>query len=308
MTSDPKAKFPSHHAPPAGREAGPFCNPLLPETFPRTRRCSEPAAARASPRQTTHTLPPTSPRQSSDPYLPPQRTNLSPKHKWGNFKRDHRAAPSQTPRPARTGGLARPRTPRFAKLEKWTEQRLRGPLGTPSTFREERCDPAGPPPPHRGGALREAARDGPSPRPPAAAAATAPAAPGPARGTPPPPRAAAPLRFPEGPPPRRAPRAQPRPGPRSPAGAPPRRCRSPAPQPRTPAPPISARPDPLPSRRHHIPAAHSPLTGSPLQPAGAHTPQPRPGPPQHSAPPGAASFSPGLAGTSAHGSPHRGYF
>lgn len=29
---------------------------------------------------------------------------------------------------------------------------------------------------------------------------------------------------------------------------------------------------------------------------------------QRSAPPGAASFSPGLAGTSAHGSPHRGYF
>lgn len=29
---------------------------------------------------------------------------------------------------------------------------------------------------------------------------------------------------------------------------------------------------------------------------------------QRSAPPGAASFSPGLAGTPAHGSPHRGYF
>lgn len=308
MTSDPKAKFPSHHAPPAGREAGPFCNPLLPETFPRTRRCSEPAAARASPRQTTHTLPPTSPRQSSDPYLPPQRTNLSPKHKWGNFKRDHRAAPSQTPRPARTGGLARGRTPRFAKLEKWTEQRLRSPLGTPSTFREERCDAAGshPPPP-------EVARSGRRPATvpphgPPAAAATAPAAPGPAPGHPAPTARRRAPPFPRGPPPfpgaRPAPSLAPAPGaPRAPllGGA--------APPPRNPAPqrPPSQR-DPTPSPAAAAAATTSPQPTAPspgLRSSRRARTRRSPGPARHSTPrrpepPPSARDSPGHPRTDPH--------
>lgn len=264
MTSDPKAKFPSHHAPPAGREAGPFCNnPLLPETFPRTRRCSEPAAARASPRQTTHTLPPTSPRQSSDPYLPPQRTNLSPKHKWGNFKRDHRAAPSQTPRPARTGGLARGRTPRFAKLERWTEQRLRGPLGTPSTFREERCDAAGSPPPPRWRA------PGGGPR------RSLPTAPRRRRRH----RARSPRARPGAPRPHRAP-----PRPSVSPRAPPSPARAPRPaSPRPPEPrgrPSSAVPLPRPATPHPS-APHLSATRPPPQPPPPPPPHPRSPQPPH---------------------------
>lgn len=265
MTSDPKAKFPSHHAPPAGREAGPFCNPLLPETFPRTRRCSEPAAARASPRQTTHTLPPTSPRQSSDPYLPPQRTNLSPKHKWGNFKRDHRAAP-HLPDPAprshwRSSAREDPAVREAGEMDRAAAPR---PPGNSVNFQGGAVRRGGqPPPPPRGGALREAARDGPSPRPPAAAT-TAPAAPGPAPGHPAPTARRRAPPFPRGPPP-------------SPARAPrPASPRPPEPRGR----PSSAVPLPRPATPHPS-APHLSATRPPPQPPPPPPPHPRSPQPPH---------------------------
>lgn len=61
---------------------------------------------------------------------------------------------------------------------------------------------------------------------------------------------------------------------------------------------------PTPTNRALSPAA---LTRSPANAGGRAHAAARARHPR-SAPPGAASFSPGLAGTSAHGSPHRGYF
>lgn len=310
MTSDPKAKFPSHHAPPAGREAGPFCNPLLPETFPRTRRCSEPAAARASPRQTTHTLPPTSPRQSSDPYLPPQRTNLSPKHKWGNFKRDHRAAP-HLPDPAprshwRSSAREDPAVREAGEMDRAAAPR---PPGNSVNFQGGAVRRRGQPPPQpRGGALREAARDGPSPRPPAAAAsATAPAAPGPAPGHPAPTARRRAPPFPRGPSlpgARPAPSLAPAPGaPRAPllGGA--------APPPRNPAPqrPPSQR-DPTPSPAAAATATTSPQPTAPspgLRSSRRARTRRSPGPARHSTPrrpepPPSARDSPGHPRTDPH--------
>nr|XP_045002032.1 vegetative cell wall protein gp1-like [Jaculus jaculus] len=71
----------------------------------------------------------------------------------------------------------------------------------------------------------------------------------------------------------------------------------------------------LPRRHPHLSPARPPSPQPPPLPPPP-PPPPSPGPHRvsgaaggrHSAQPGAASFSPGLAGTSAHGSPHRGYF
>lgn len=172
-------------------------------------------------------------------------------------------------------------------LEERTEW-LRSPLGTPSTFREERGGAAGGP---RGGAPREETHDGsggpPPPRPPPPGLAPRHPAPT-ARGRAPP--------FSRGPR-RPAPSLSPVPGaPRVPLlglAAPPLRCS---------VPPLPARPDPLPSRRH-ISATRG------LSPSLRYSRRARirrsPGPARHSTPrrpepPPSARDSPGHPRTDPH--------
>lgn len=163
--------------------AGPFCSPDSQDLFPA------PAGAR--------TRPPPGPGPDTQPNadiptgefdpLPPAPVNQpSPRSRSGGT-----LSATTGPDAPRTGGLRSGETPRSATLEEWTEW-LRGPLGTPSTFREERGGAAGGP---RGGAHREAARDSP----PAGPRRRARSPPGSPQGTPPPPHGAAPLRSPEGP-------------------------------------------------------------------------------------------------------------
>lgn len=181
MISNPKAKFPSHHAPPArqiystaaSRERVPSAAPTSRDLAPHPQVLG----ARPPPGPARHTPCHGHPTAEFSPLPSAPANQPFPEAEVGELQ--VRAQGRTPPTPPRTGGLARRRTPRFAKLQKWTE-RLRGPLGTPSTFREERCDAAGAP---RGGALGEATHDGLTPpsRPPAAAA---PAAPGPAPGHP----------------------------------------------------------------------------------------------------------------------------
>ncbi|XP_045863753.1 basic proline-rich protein-like [Meles meles] len=103
------------------------------------------------------------------------------------------------------------------------------------------------------------------------------------------------------------------PAPGQPDAAQPCRPRSPgraAPRPSAPKPlpgPLAETPPPLaPPASRTAPRQRGPhrVSGA----AGERTHAAAPASHQRSAPPGAASFSPGLAGTSAHGSPHRGYF
>lgn len=86
MTSNPKAKFPSHPAPPVRRDL-PNCKERVPSAAPSPLsphpQVLEPGHRPGQPQ--THTLPPTSPRQSSDPYLPPQQTNLPPEAEAGEL-------------------------------------------------------------------------------------------------------------------------------------------------------------------------------------------------------------------------------
>lgn len=134
--------------------AGPFCSPDSQDLFPA------PAGAR--------TRPPPGPGPDTQPNadiptgefdpLPPAPVNQpSPRSRSGGT-----LSATTGPDAPRTGGLRSGETPRSATLEEWTEW-LRGPLGTPSTFREERGGAAGGP---RGGAHREAARDSPPRGPP----------------------------------------------------------------------------------------------------------------------------------------------
>lgn len=198
-----------------------------------------------------------------------------------------------------------------------------GPRGTPSTFKKAMSptDPS----PRRG--VRTGRLLAPSQRSRASlrrAAAPRQTRARPRDTPPPPPRAPrpsapTPTRHPSAPaaphPSRR--RAPAHPAPCQPDAAQSRRLRNPAGTPPRRAPRPSA-PQPLlgPSPRHRPTVTASPADGTPpaatltvvsgaaggrtLAAAGARH--------QRSAPPGAASFSPGLAGTSAHGSPHRGYF
>lgn len=200
-----------------------------------------------------------------------------------------------------------------------------GPQGTPSTFKEAssttapqpqtRCAPGEAPhaEPARPSLAQPARDTGQTPGPPSGHPAPTIAGASPLRAHPArPPRAASP--HPTLP-------AAARPGPRPPASRTP-------PSPAVPGAPRA----PLLGRAAHRPSAPQPLPGPlaetppPLAPPASRTAPRRRGPHrvsgaagerthaaarashQRSAPPGAASFSPGLAGTSAHGSPHRGYF
>lgn len=297
MISSPKAKFPSHHAPPArqiystaaSRERVPSAAPTSRDLAPHPQVLG----ARPPPGPARHTpchghphggvQPPTF--RPSEPTFPRSRSGGTSSASTG----------PDTPHPAPHRRSSAPEDPAVREATEMDRAAPRPP-GNSVNFQGGAVRRGGGPPRWRarGGGPR---RSHPPPTAPCRCRARSPRArPGAPRPHRAPPR---PSVFPRAPPPR----AQPRPGARSPAGAPPRPHRPP---PHPAHPHLSAvRP---PSQPPPHPRSPRPLTGSPLQPAGAHKPQPRPGPPQHSAPPGAASFSPGLAGTSAHGSPHRGYF
>ncbi|CAI9157547.1 unnamed protein product [Rangifer tarandus platyrhynchus] len=235
--------------------------------------------------------------------------------------------------PPGPGHLLAPRVSRFGETpashgkikkrarERFPTESLRTPRELPQLSRRRRPPP--PPSPRRD--VRPGRLRAPSPR--RRASLSRPATPlsprARPRGTPPPPQQEAPTPtrplLAASPHPTRLAAARLRPGPfqrdaaprrrpGGPAGAPPERRRPPPRRP--PALTRSFHGDAAPSNltdptdRALSPAA---LTRSPANAGGRTHAAARARHPR-SAPPGAASFSPGLAGTSAHGSPHRGYF
>lgn len=250
MISSPKAKFPSHHAPPArqiystaaSRERVPSAAPTSRDLAPHPQVLG----ARPPPGPARHTpchghphggvQPPTF--RPSEPTFPRSRSGGTSSASTG----------PDTPHPAPHRRSSAPEDPAVREATEMDRAAPRPP-GNSVNFQGGAVRRGGGPPRWRarGGGPR---RSHPPPTAPCRCRARSPRArPGAPRPHRAPPR---PSVFPRAPPPR----AQPRPGARSPAGAPPRPHRPPPTQ-RT---PTSARSDPLPSRRH-IPAARGPSPG-----------------------------------------------